>query len=238
MNTELKFLSAGNQSLVTELGNTINNEINQNIRALTYSIEKNNIDGVIELIPSYRSIMINFDPLKLCILDLKKTISELYLNLKSIDLPEPKTIEIPTLYGGKQGPDLEFVAKNSKLTVEEVISIHSNNIYPIFMIGFTPGFPYLKGLDQRLSTPRLKTPRISIPEGSVGIAENQTGIYPIKSPGGWQIIGRTPIKLFSPNKLNPFIFNIGDNLKFTILSNEKEFYEIEEKINLSKENSI
>ena len=97
MNTELKFLSAGNQSLVTELGNTINNEINQNIRALTYSIEKNNIDGVIELIPSYRSIMINFDPLKLCILDLKKTISELYLNLKSIDLPEPKTIEILAL---------------------------------------------------------------------------------------------------------------------------------------------
>lgn len=234
METELKFLSAGDQSLVLELGNSIDYEINQKIRGLTYSIEQNSIPGVIELIPSYRSILINFDATVISIPKLKIIASEHYSNLKNIALPEPKTIEIPTLYGGEYGPDIEFVAKNAKLTIEEVINIHTKNIYPIYMIGFTPGFPYLKGLDEQLNTPRLKTPRTSISEGSVGIADNQTGIYPVKSPGGWQIIGRTPIKLFSPNNKNPFIFNIGDNIKFIPILDEKEFSIIEKKMNIIK----
>ena len=238
MGTELKFLSAGDQSLVIELGNSIDYEINQKIRALTYSIEQKSISGIIELIPSYRSILINFDANVISIPKLKDLLSDSYSNLKNINLPEPKTIEIPTLYGGKYGPDIEFVAKNAKLTIEEVISIHTNNIYPIYMIGFTPGFPYLKGLDERLYTPRLKTPRISINQGSVGIAENQTGIYPVKSPGGWQIIGRTPLELFSPNKNYPFIFDIGDNIKFTPILNEKEFSKIEENMNITGKNEL
>ena len=236
METELNFLSAGDQSLVIQLGNSIDLEINQTTRALSYSIEQNSIAGVIELIPSYRSILINFDATIISISELKEICSDNYYNLKNIELPKPKTVEIPTLYGGEYGPDIEFVANNAKLSIEEVINIHTKNTYPIYMIGFTPGFPYLKGLDQKLNTPRLKTPRTSINEGSVGIADNQTGIYPVKSPGGWQIIGRTPLKLFSPNKKNPFIFNIGDNIKFIPISNEKEFSIIKEKINSIEEN--
>jgi len=238
METELNFLSAGDQSLVIELGKSIDLELNQKIRDLTSSIEQKSIPGIIELIPSYRSILINFDANVISIPKLKNLFSDLYLNLKNAKLPKPKTIEIPTLFAGKYGPDIEFVARNAKLTIQEVISVYTNNIYPICMIGFTPGFPYLQGLDQRLSTPRLKTPRTSVNPGSVGIADNQTGIYPVKSPGGWQIIGRTPLKLFSPNNKNPFIFNIGDNIKFTSILNEKEFSNIEKNMNLIEENEI
>jgi len=135
-------------------------------------------------------------------------------NFDSIKLPEPSVINIPVLYGGDYGPDIDEVAKLNNLSPEEVILIHSSVTYPVYMIGFTPGFCYLGGLDDRISAPRKKNPGLNIPAGSVGIAGNQTGIYPIDSPGGWQIIGRTPVNLFDPGRKPEFLISAGDCVKF------------------------
>ena len=125
-----------------------------------------------------------------------------------------RTVEIPTLYGGENGPDLSFVAEHNGLTVEEVVRIHSSRDYPVYMMGFTPGFPYLGGMDGRIAAPRLNSPRTNVPAGSVGIAGEQTGIYPMESPGGWQIIGRTETTLFDPNHEKPFLLAPGDQVRF------------------------
>ncbi len=127
-------------------------------------------------------------------------------------------MEIPVCYGNKFGPDMENVQKAHGLTMEQVILLHSTPEYLIYMIGFTPGFAFLGGLDEKLYTPRLATPRMHVPEGSVGIANNQTGMYPIASPGGWQLIGKTPLKLFAPDRANPFLYKAGDKIKFKPIS--------------------
>ena len=185
------------------------------------SIEKADIDGVEEVIPTYRSILITYNPTKISFKDLKENIKNMEKNLSKVELPAPRTIEIPVVYGGEYGPDIEFVAKHNGLTVEEVIDIHSKGKYLIYMIGFTPGFPFLGGLSEKLFTPRLETPRVKVPAGSVGIANNQTGIYPIDSPGGWRIIGRTPIKLYDPSKDPPVILSPGDFIRFVPIDEEE-----------------
>jgi KipI family sensor histidine kinase inhibitor len=127
---------------------------------------------------------------------------------------ESRIVELPVVYGGEDGPDLESVAEHADLSVQEVIDIHSGVDYRVYMIGFAPGFPYLGGLDQRIATPRLKTPRISVPAGSVGIAESQTGVYPNASPGGWQLIGRTASVLFDVTKSSPSLITPGSKVRF------------------------
>jgi len=129
-------------------------------------------------------------------------------------------VEIPVCYGGEFGPDIQFVAEHNSITTDDVVRIHSGAEYQIYMIGFTPGFPFLGGLPKKLHTPRLETPRSFVPKGSVGIANNQTGIYPLASPGGWQLIGKTPLKLFTPERSNPFIYKTGDRIKFKPISAE------------------
>ena len=138
-------------------------------------------------------------------------------------------IEIPTAYGGEFGPDLELVAQHNNLSAAEVVQIHSDTRYLIYMIGFMPGFPYLGGMSPRIATPRKTTPRLKLPAGSVGIAGNQTGIYPAESPGGWQIIGRTPLELFRPTREPPAILQAGDYLTFVSVTPE-EFAVIEEAV--------
>jgi inhibitor of KinA len=140
--------------------------------------------------------------------------------LDQLEIPLPRTVEIPVSYGGDFGPDIEFVAQAHNLTVEDVIRIHSRALYQIYMIGFTPGFPFLGGLPEDLKTPRLETPRPLVPAGSVGIANNQTGVYPIDSPGGWRLIGRTPLSLFNPSRENPFLYRAGDMIRFVRISQE------------------
>ena len=131
-----------------------------------------------------------------------------------MELPEEDVIHVPVLYGGEYGPDLQYVAEYNSLAEDEVIEIHSSSACLVYMLGFTPGFCYLGGMDQRIATPRRETPRLKIPAGSVGIADGQTGIYPIESPGGWQIIGKTPVRLFSPDQKPEFLFNAGDYIQF------------------------
>jgi inhibitor of KinA len=132
-----------------------------------------------------------------------------------------KVIEIPVCYGGEYGPDLTELAAQHQLGIEEVITLHSREVYDVTMIGFTPGFAYLSGLDERLFTPRKKQPRKSVPAGSVGIADQQTGIYSIESPGGWQLIGRTPVKLFDPERTDPFLLKPGNRLRFRPITRDE-----------------
>ncbi len=151
-------------------------------------------------------------------------------DLKTDKMDPPRVVSIPVCYGGDFGPDLEYVAHHNNISPQEVIEIHSGNEYSVYMIGFSPGFPYLGGMSEKISAPRRSSPRLIIPAGSVGIAGKQTGIYPIETPGGWQIIGRTPIKLFRPDEESPSLLQAGDKIKFTPIS-YPEFMKWEEQKN-------
>lgn len=220
-----RVLPAGDLGILLEFGDKIDPEINQKVRKVFITLEKIAIDGIIEAVPTYRSILIFYDPSKTSFERLQHEILNIEKRLGEVIIPPPETIEIPVAYGGEYGPDIDFVAQHNHLTLEEVINIHTSGTYLIYMLGFTPGFPFLGGLSERLFTPRLKTPRAVVPAGSVGIANNQTGIYPIDSPGGWQIIGRTPIKLYNPDHENPILLKAGNYLKFKRIT-EAEYREI------------
>lgn len=203
-----------------EYGDGIDPDINNKVRSMAIVMEQETLGGVLETIPTYRSLLIIYNPAITNPAKLKKEILALEERLSEIKIPPPDTVEIPVCYGGEFGPDIQFVAEHNSVTADDVIRIHSGAEYQIYMIGFTPGFPFLGGLSEVLQTPRLETPRSFVPVGSVGIANNQTGIYPVASPGGWQLIGRTPIRLFAPERSNPFIYKAGDRIKFKSISEE------------------
>lgn len=226
---ETKYLIAGEKALVIEFGNKIREEINSEVRAMMIAIEKEKIEGIVEMTPTYRSLMIHYDPLKKDYSTLLKELKELENQLNDIEIPSPEVIEIPTLYGGAYGPDIENVAKHNDLTIDEVIKLHTSKEYLIYMLGFTPGFPYLGGMDEKIATPRLKTPRTKISVGSVGIAGSQTGIYPIDSPGGWQLIGKTPLKLYDAYRDIPILLQSGNYIRFVAID-EDTYKKIEEDI--------
>ncbi len=212
------FRIAGDCGLLVEYGDAIDPAVNQKVRSMAMALQNNMPGGVIEIIPTYRSILIYYDPLVTNPLILKETLTDLEGCLSEIEILPPKVVEIPVCYGEEFGPDIEHVAQIHHLTPQEVIQLHSEPEYLIYMVGFTPGFPFLGGLPEVLHTPRLKTPRTRVPKGSVGIANGQTGIYPIASPGGWQLIGRTPKRLFAPELANPFLYQAGDCIRFKPIS--------------------
>lgn len=229
MYEKTKYLMAGDKALTMEFGNSISKEVNNKIRSITVAIETRNIKGIVELVPTYRSLMIHYNPLKISYDELINALKQLEIQLETIELPAAQVVEIPTLYGGEYGPDIENVANHNQLKLEDVINIHTSNEYLIYMLGFTPGFPYLGGMDSKIATPRLESPRTKINAGSVGIAGGQTGIYPIDSPGGWQIIGRTPIPLFDSQREIPILLKAGNYIIFRSIG-ENEYKEIEEAV--------
>jgi KipI family sensor histidine kinase inhibitor len=204
-----------------EYGDVIDPVVNQKVRSISIVAKQDMPPGVIEIIPAYRSIMIIYNPSVTKPQKLQDAFISLEKRLTGIDIPPSKTIEIPVCYGGKFGPDIHVVAENNNISVSDVIRLHSKPEYIIYMIGFAPGFPFLGGLPETLHTPRLKTPRTNVPQGSVGIANKQTGIYPAKSPGGWQLIGRTPLKLFDPARSNPILYQAGDRIRFISISEDE-----------------
>lgn len=205
---------AGDGALVVELGERIDQKINAKVQALAFALEQGKFDGLVEVVPTYCSLMIYYDPLKTELSALKEHLRALGAKLQELPLPERKVVEIPTVYGGIFGPDLSFVAEHHNLSEDEVIDLHVEPLYHVYLLGFTPGFAYLGDLPQKLATPRLKTPRLKVPAGSVGIGGDQTGIYPLESPGGWRIIGRTSVTLFDPAKDPPTLLFPGDRVKF------------------------
>ncbi|MGV8982090.1 5-oxoprolinase subunit PxpB [Clostridium sp.] len=226
MYNKVKYLIAGDRALVIEFGDEIEEESNAKIRSLTLAMEREAIVGIIETIPTYRSLMVIYEPMLIELDVIINKVKSILSKMDEMKLPDAKVIEIPTLYGGEYGPDINFVAEHNKISPEEVIKIHTANEYLIYMLGFTPGFPYLGGMDHKIAAPRLQTPRTKIPVGSVGVAGKQTGIYPIESPGGWQLIGRTPVKLYDPYRKEPVLLNAGDYIKFVQI-NEMEYKNIE-----------
>lgn len=195
--------------------NEISEEINDHVANLKKAIEKADLNGFESCIPTYRSLLIRYNPQFSAYAEWKKNIDEL-INQSSISAEEKSLVYvIPVYYGDEFGPDLHTVASHNSLTNSQVIELHTANVYRIYMLGFTPGFPYLGGLDERIATPRLSQPRTKIEAGSVGIAGKQTGIYPIDSPGGWQIIGKTPIKLFDIGASPPILLEAGNYIEFT-----------------------
>ena len=203
----VKILHAGDSCLIAEFGNSIDMEINARVQVLRAQIEKSPFRGFIETIPTYRSLAVCFNPL-LAPGDLDKLLlllAESAENEKSAGEEARKLLIIPTCYEGDFAPDMEKVAANAGISPDEVVRRHSSKDCYCYMLGFLPGFSYLGGMDPSLSTPRLKEPREKIPGSSVGIAGRQTGIYPIDSPGGWNLIGKTPLRMFDPAR-NPAIF--------------------------------
>lgn len=219
---ETKYLLAGDKSIVVEFGDIIDEEINRKVINLMKSIEKSSLsDYIYEMIPTYRSLMIIYNPLKIEFNNLINTVKDMESNLEILEKHEKNIVKVPVLYGNDFGPDIETVAKHNGLKIEDVIKLHSEAEYLVYMLGFTPGFTYLGGMNNKLETPRLANPRVKIPEGSVGIAGKQTGVYPIESPGGWQLIGRTPIKLYDPKRENPILLKAGDYVKFIPITKDE-----------------
>ncbi len=230
---QFRYLPAGDSALVVEIGDEIHPEINCKLRGLVLTLEGKNIQGVREYIPTYRSLLVQYDPAEILFSELVEKIKQIEAQLQVVVIPEPKIVEIPVVYGGEFGPDLEFVAKHKNLSQKEVIALHTGRDYLVYMLGFTPGFCYLGGMSERLETPRLATPRTRIPAGSVGIAGKQTGIYPIESPGGWQLIGRTPLRLFDPDRDPVVLVEAGDYVRFFEID-EQEYGRKKSKIRSTK----
>ncbi len=218
-------LPCGDRMVLVEFEAAISEEINDAVHGLAAAIEAAEIAGIIEWVPSYRSLGVYYDPLRIQYAELVQRLNELERKEAPGRLRSSTRVEIPVVYGGRMGPDLESVARLHRITPEEVIALHTGGRYRVFLIGFTPGFPYLGGLHGTLATPRLPTPRSRVPEGSVAIGGQQTGIYPVESPGGWRLIGRTPLRLFDVGRRSPCVLKPGDQVVFRSIS-EAEFQEL------------
>lgn len=215
-----KFRVMGDRSLLVELGEGISRDVSRCVRMLYFSLLDQKPGGVLELIPSYATLLILFNPLQISLTALKILTARLMETADPSRIPEPKTLRIPVVYGGDFGPDLPWLADLHHMAPEDVVRHHTAATYHVYMIGFTPGFPYLGEVSAAIAAPRRKTPRTRVPQGSVAIAQRQTGIYPVASPGGWQIIGRTPVKLFDPAAWPPSPIDIGDAVNFYAIEKE------------------
>lgn len=213
-------LEAGEQGLVIEFGDGIDPIVNARVHHLAKVLTLEMSEHILEVVPTYRSLMVFFDPLAVSRRWLQQQIETRYLaNIDGVSLESDTrtVITIPVSYGGEFGPDLEFVARHNGMSEDEVVTAHTSTSYLVYMLGFTPGFPYLGGMPERIAAPRLEVPRVKIPSGAVGIAGKQTGVYPIESPGGWRLIGRTPLRLFDPLAEHPFLVAAGDYLQFVAI---------------------
>lgn len=219
---------AGDSCMVVDFGNIISLEINAKVQALKSYLEISGIGGIIELMPTYRSLAIYFDPAGTDIDLLRGRIKEGLNTLGGEPSISTKEVTIPVRYGGEYGPDLESVARYHNISAGDVIRLHSGRSCYCYMLGFTPGFSYLGGMDESIATPRLENPREIIPAGSVGIAGKQTGIYPIDSPGGWQLIGRTPVTMYDPDRDPPTLLDSGIWVRFRPIDDD-EYAAIREK---------
>jgi inhibitor of KinA len=213
----------GEGGLVVELGDAIDPALNARVQRLAREVAARLGDRIIEVVPTYRSLLVRHDPLRVPRRELARAVAAIVAELPAgaEELDAGRTVHVPACYGGELGPDLEDVARHAGLAPPEVVALHAGATYRVFMLGFTPGFPYLGGMAARLATPRLATPRRRVEAGSVGIGGAQTGIYPVASPGGWRLIARTPLRLFDPGAAAPFLLAPGDRLRFVPVPREE-----------------
>jgi KipI family sensor histidine kinase inhibitor len=213
-----RFERASDQSLLIYVGQQITLDAHERVRKLLRLLEIEPIAGVRNLHPAYHSVLVKFDPLQRDHNELEDILRQYIGRVENVSLPEPREVEIPVCYGGEYGPDLNDVSAIHGMSPERVIALHSSSTYLVYFLGFVPGFAYLGGLPEPLVTPRLPTPRRRVPVGSVGIAGNQTGVYPVATPGGWRLLGRTPMAIFRPDRDELSLLSIGDRVRFTPIS--------------------
>jgi inhibitor of KinA len=217
----VRILAQGEQGIVVELAETIDPAVNARVHALARAVSSRLGSEVLEVVPAYRSLLVIHDPLRVPRARLVRRIERLAADVAEAPAPGMRRVlRLPVCYGGELGPDLADVARHAGLPPDEVIALHAEPVYRVYMLGFTPGFPYLGGMSPRISCPRLPTPRTRIPPGSVAIGGAQTGVYPVESPGGWRLVGRTPARLFDPGSRAPFLLAAGDGLRFAPVSRE------------------
>lgn len=223
-----KCTSMSDTAMLVEFEAVINPSINGRVRRLMAGLTRKEIEGIVEIVPAYRSLLIHYDPCKITTMQLQGQVERVVEDLDLVVMPRARKFYLPVCYDDTLGPDLAYVAEYHELTKDEVIAIHASRDYLVYTIGFLAGMPYLGELPERIATPRLEKPRTRIPVGSVAIAGNQTGIYPLESPGGWRIIGRTPIGIYTPKQDPPTLLASGDYVRFVPISLQ-EFEEIEKR---------
>ena len=213
---EMKILPAGDRALVADFGNVISEDVNRKVNALKKTLLAEKVAGVREMIPTYRSLLVEYNPAVISMQELSRRIEAAAIKWDgaTAETEKKRVREIPCCYGGKYGEDLAGLAELTGLSEKEIIDIHAGTEYRVYMLGFLPGFVYLGGMDERIAAPRLSSPRVSIPAGSVGIGGGPTGVYPMASPGGWRLIGRTPVQFYDPAAENPVLCEAGDYIRF------------------------
>lgn len=216
---------AGGSAALACFGTQISEETNACVMALAAALAEHSPEGMVETVPSFAALLVRYDPLRTDFAAISAAIRAAAQGATQGAARTGRLVEVPVCYGGKYGEDLPFIAQHAGLSEQEVIALHSGRDYRIYMLGFLPGFPYLGGMDERLFTPRLQNPRTKIPAGSVGIGGKQTGIYPLASPGGWQLLGRTPLRLFAPERGGELPYQAGDLIRFVPIS-EAEYLRI------------
>jgi inhibitor of KinA len=220
-----EFSACGDRMVMVEFEPVIAPEINDAVHELAAAMETARIQGIVECTPSFHSLGIHYNPLQIGYADVVRRVRELVESDQRHQRRAIRRVEVPLVYGSDFGPDLKSVASAHSLSIEAVVALHCEPVYRVCLIGFTPGFPYLGGLPEALATPRLPTPRASVPAGSVAIGGRQCGIYPVNSPGGWSILGRTPLRLFDVQQAEPCLLSPGDEVVFRSIC-EREFAEI------------
>jgi KipI family sensor histidine kinase inhibitor len=216
-----RFQFASDQSLLVYFGQEITLDAHQQVMKLLRLLQLEPLAGIRNLHPAYCSLLIKFDALRLRHDELEAILRQYLDRLEEVSLPEPRQVEIPVCYGGEFGPDLADVCAIHGMTPAQAIELHASAEYLVYFLGFVPGFAYLGGLPEALVTPRLATPRRRVPRGSVGIAGNQTGVYPFATPGGWRLLGRTPIAMFRSDREGLSLLSIGDRVRFTPITAER-----------------
>ena len=212
----MRFVDASDSSVLVIFGDTISPELNAEVVALFHALEALRKPFIHNLHPAYASLLIDFDPLQVSHADVHALVEQLKRGTAH-RRQESRMVQIPVCYGGEFGPDLADLARHSGMTAEEVILAHSSASYTVYFLGFAPGFAYMGGLPEAIAAPRLDTPRKVVPAGSVGIAGSQTGVYPLDSPGGWRLIGRTPLRMFDANAELPALLQPGDQVRFAAI---------------------
>ena len=210
----IRVVDSSDRSLLLVFDDQISLAAHRDVLRLTPLL--GSVRGVTNVHPAYASILIDFDPLRIGRFEMERAAADLFAQAAAAPWPEPRTVEIPVAYGGEYGPDLEAVAALTGHTPDEVVALHSSAEYLVYFLGFSPGFPYLGGMPESIAAPRLVTPRRRVPAGSVAIGGRQTGVYPVASPGGWRIIGRTTLRLFDPDADPPVLLRMGDHVRFVV----------------------
>jgi KipI family sensor histidine kinase inhibitor len=214
----VKFLPAGDQAVSVELGDEISVAVNTRVRALEYLLQQRGVPGVGETVPSFRALLVYYDPLVIGYEALCATLAELAARTSPDVLPRARTVELPCCYDPELGLDLEAAAQRLELPTKEVVRLHAEADYLVYFIGFTPGLPYMSGMPERILLPRLPTPRVKVPVGSVGLGGAQCCIYSVESPGGYWILGRTPVRLYDPGAVEPVLLRPGDRVTFRAIT--------------------